>query len=334
MEEIRAHASIGRMAVHETALLPGNVGKILDDRSINVHTLTVGGGYVWAGFSIRPSLLIRMDPDSLEYEKIQIPDTGGLHCLCYDGRYLWISHSSGHLTRFDPLYGSHETIELWVRGRSEVLRVKVFDYVFTSAFDLIWIGVYNDPGRLLAVDKETGEYEEVALPDTPSHSVRSLCFDGQSIWVSIYSSPASLIEVHATTGEVRQVIRLEPSLILGDPLAFDGQHIWQGFDTMPAKVVRVDRESGLYTSHSLHPLSSCVRALAYDGSSLWIGLYTRPAEIARLNPETKDFVIYRLPKDFRYVRALDWDGKYVWVALQNLRSGPSGIYRILPEGES
>ena len=97
MEEIRAHASIGRMAVHETALLPGNVGKILDDRSINVHTLTVGGGYVWAGFSIRPSLLIRMDPDSLEYEKIQIPDTGGLHCLCYDGRYC------GYLIHQDTL---------------------------------------------------------------------------------------------------------------------------------------------------------------------------------------------------------------------------------------
>ena len=116
-------------------------------------------------------------------------------------------------------------------------------------------------------------------------------------------------------------------------IVFDGSAMWVGLDTMPATLVRIDVDTLKYKVYPLESLSSCCRGLIAAGGAIWAGLYTAPAQVVRFDPEEESFQVVTLPDAYFNTRDLACDGKNIWIGLQNVRYGPSALYR-LPMEES
>ncbi|MFP3904902.1 MAG: hypothetical protein ACLFWB_11725 [Armatimonadota bacterium] len=80
----------------------------------SVHAVEAAAGFIWAGCSRSPSLLLKISPDLQTIEPITFGPEGGLHDLAFDDRHLWVAHCSGHLSRVDPITGDFETHRIGV----------------------------------------------------------------------------------------------------------------------------------------------------------------------------------------------------------------------------
>jgi len=286
----------------------------------NVHAVEAAAGFVWVGCCRSPSLLLKVSPDLQTTVPITFDREGGLHDLAFDGRNLWVAHSSGHLSRVDPVTGEFRSWRLEVSGGQHP-----FLYCLTFDGDHLWAGTYTDPGRVLRIDPADGGFEEIVLPDVPNHAVRALVPTGDAIWAGLYTVPGRVVSIDRRSGEIA-TLDLREGNILCTSGAFDGRFLWFGLDTMPARVVRIDPQTHDIRGHDLWPASSCVRGLAFDGGFLWLGLYMEPGELVRFDPETAESRRYTMPPEFANVRDLALQGNTLWAVTQNVRYRPSGLY--------
>jgi len=294
----------------------------------NVHAVEVGGGFVWAGICRAPSLLLRLTEDLRTITPIEFEHEAGLHDLTFDGSYLWVAHSSGHLSRLHPATCEYETYSIEASDGQ-----RNFLYCLTHDGECLWTGSYTDPGRLFRVDPVDGSYDEIVLPEVPNHAVRALAVTPDALWIGLYTVPGRVVRIDRST--LRQhPIDLGDRNMLCTSAVYDGRFVWLGLDTMPARVVRLDPETLEFDGFDLWPDSSCVRGLTFDGRSLWLGLYTEPGELVRFDPETADYERYVMPDEFTNVRDLAIKGETLWAVTQNVRYEPSGLYALdLKDGE-
>lgn len=68
--------------------VPGE-GVIFQPAEKNLHCVAYGGDYVWCGFSTSPSLVVKVDPNSMARERIAFKEERGLHDLSFDGTNVW-----------------------------------------------------------------------------------------------------------------------------------------------------------------------------------------------------------------------------------------------------
>jgi len=299
-------------------------GTVFTNRDKNLHCVEYGAGHVWCGFSTSPSALLKVDPDSLASERIVFAQGRGLHDLAFDGHRIWAAHASGHLSQLDPKTHAIRTTAL--PGRP---------FAYTSFFERdVWIGLYSEPGKVLRVDRETGQCQAFVMDAVPNWSVRALAGDGTRIWAALYTVPAMVAVIDPQT-KTHQVLVLgeRDELKLCTAMTFDGRSIWVGLDTMPATLVQIDPATLEYKVHPLHPLSSCCRGLTFADGAVWAGLYMEPAEIVRFDPQAESYEVVTLPDAYFNTRGLVSDGTNLWIGLQNIRYGPSALYR-LPMAES
>ncbi|HEX7008464.1 MAG TPA: hypothetical protein VF184_00685 [Phycisphaeraceae bacterium] len=300
---------------------PGS-GLLLREGDINLHALTVGGGYVWCGCSTSPSRLVSCRPDFSEYETTVLEGTGGLHDLVWDSGILWMVHASGHLSRLSTADRSVQTIELTSRSRQ-----RPFAYTCHSEAEDLWIGMYTDPGSLLRVDKRSLAVTEYVLPKAPMWSVRDVAVCGGRVWACIYDVPGRIIGLDPETGRQTSLTLMHEHALPTTLVARDG-HLWVGLDTIPARVLKIDPDVGVQKSIAFNPTTACVRALALSGSHLWIALHTEPAEVIVLDLLRESWRPILLPPQYSNSRAMACDGEAVFVGLQNRRHNPSAIYRL------
>jgi len=304
--------------------VPGE-GVIFQPAEKNLHCVAYGGDYVWCGFSTSPSLVLKVNPNSMARERIVFKEERGLHDLSFDRKNVWAVHSSGHLSAVDPRTNTIRTERL--TGRP---------FVYTSHFDGrdVWMGLYSEPGRVLRVNRQTGDRDEFIVREAPKWSVRSIASDGNRLWVCLYTVPAmvAIVDPQASSHTVLHLGRSD-NLILGTSIVFDGESMWVGLDTMPATLVRINVKTLRYQVWRLDPPSSCCRCLIFADGALWAGLYTEPAQIVRVDPRKDSYEVVVLPDAYFNTRDLACDGKNLWIGLQNVRYGPSALYR-LPMAES
>ncbi len=299
--------------------IPGE-GVIFRGAEKNLHCVAYGAGYVWCGFSTSPSLLLRVDPTSMTGERIVFNEERGLHDLSFDGMNVWAVHSSGHLSAVEPRTKAIRTERLGGRP-----------FVYTSHFDGrdVWMGLYSEPGRVLRVNRQAGDHDEFVIHEAPNWSVRGIASDGKRLWVCLYTVPAMVAIVHPEASSHRALhLGRGDDLILCTSIVFDGDSMWVGLDTMPATLVRIDVDTLQYRVYSLDPRSSCCRSLVFTQGALWAGLYTEPAQIVRFDPQEESYEVVVLPDAYFNARDLACDGKNLWVGLQNVRYGPSALYRL------
>jgi len=306
------------------ASTPGE-GVIFQATEKNLHCVAYGAGYVWCGFSTSPSRLLKVDPNSITGHRIAFQEERGLHDLSFDGTNVWAAHSSGHLSTVDPRTNAIQTRRLGGRP-----------FVYTSFFDGrdVWAGLYSEPGRVLRVNRQIGDSDEFVIHEAPRWSVRGTASDGKRLWVCLYTVPAmvAVIDPRASTHNVLHLGAGENSRLCTS-IVFDGKSMWVGLDTMPAALFRIEVDTLESKVYPLHARSSCCRGLAFAQGALWAGLYTEPAQIVRLDPRKESYEIVTLPDAYFNTRDLASDGKNLWIGLQNLRYGPSALYR-LPMAES
>jgi streptogramin lyase len=244
----------------------------------------------------------------------------GLHDLSFDGTDVWAAHSSGHLSVVAP-----ETTDI------RTIRLKDQPFVYASHFDGrdIWAGLYGKPGRLVRVGRQTGRCDEFVIHEAPRWSIRGIASDGKCIWACLYTVPAmvAIVDPHESSCRVVRLGRPD-DLKLCTSIVFDGKSMWVGLDTMPATVVRIDVDSHQYRAYTFHAQSSCCRSLVVADAAVWAGLYTEPAQIIRFDPETLGYATIPLPDAYFNTRDLACDGKNLWIGLQNVRYGPSALYRL------
>ena len=300
-------------------------GVIFQAREKNLHCVAYGAGYIWCGFSTNPSLLLKVDPNSMTGERIVFGKERGLHDLSFDGTNVWAAHSSGHLSVVDTETSAIRTI-----------RLKDRPFAYASHFDGrdIWAGLYGEPGRLVRVSRQTGHCDQFVIHEAPRWSVRGIASDRRRLWACLYTVPA-MVAILDPQGCTYKVLRLGrgDDLSLCTSIVFDGKSMWVGLDTMPATLVRIDVDSLQYRVYPLHARSSCCRSLVVANGALWAGLYTEPAQIVRFDPEKQSYEIITLPDAYFNTRDLACDGENIWIGLQNIRYGPSALYK-LPMAES
>ncbi len=320
----RQQTSVGS----DNATEPASKSLILENGCDNVHAIEVGAGFVWLGCCHRPSLLLRITPDFKECTPIQFGEQEyWIHDLAFDGKFLWVAHASGHISRIDP-----QTCEL--SSRKITVTSGQFPFLYTMIFDghHLWAGTYTDPGCILRIDRESGSWKEFQIEAAPVYSLRTLASVNDTLWAGLYTVPGKVM-IFDKASEKQRVIDLGEDNMLCTSSTFDGSHVWFGLDTMPAKLVRVNPQTLEFDTVCLSPKSSCVRGLVYDGRYLWAGLYTEPGELIRVDPRTGDYERHIMPAEFFNTRDLAMDGNWVLATTQNIRYQPSGLYGLYPAQE-
>jgi hypothetical protein len=182
---------------------------------------------------------------------------------------------------------------------------------------------------VVRVDPNTREQKAFVIDEAPTWSVRDTAFDGKRIWVCVNEVPAMVAILDPETSNVQTLyFGNGDELKLCTSIAFDGTSMWVGLDTMPAILIRVDPETLNYRVVRFPEKTSCSREMILAGGALWVGLYTVPGKVVRLDPVTERYEILTFPKAYYLTRDLACDGKNIWIGFQNMRYGPSALYRL------
>ena len=296
-----------------------------------LHCTTWDGKYVWCGFSLSPSRLLRVNPADMSTKRILINDAGGLHHLVFDGEWLWAVHSGhnppgkntpkGHfkISRVDPETGNYKTFHIEDRSGGG----------YCSTFDgrHVWVGLYRQPACAVAIDRNGKLVCRVEIPDTPWRCFRSIIFDGRSIWGGLLTRPGKIVRIDPNNGDLT-VYAFNKGEDDINSICFDGRYIWAGLETRPTIIVRYDPRTNTHRSITLEKNEDFCRALVPVDGHVYAALYCAPATVVKLTQEMDRVGAWHLgPGDYN-ARAAVHDGKHLWVGLAMNDWNPGQLWRV------
>ena len=297
----------------------------------DIHCMAWDGKYVWCGFCLGPSRLLRVNPADMSTKRVVIKDAGGLHSLVFDGEWLWAIHA-GHnprgrnqsggwfkLSRVDPETGKYKTFHVEERSGG--------GYCATFDGEHVWVGLYREPACAVAIGRNGKLVRRVEIPDTPWRCFRSITFDGRHVWGGLLTRPGKIIRIDPKTGEL-EVYPLSKGEDHINSVCCDGRYIWAGLETRPATIVRFDPRTHTHKSIALNEGEDFCRYVVPAAGHVYAALYCTPATVVKLTPGLKRTGAWRLGPGEDHARAAVHDGKHLWVGLAMNRWNPGELWRL------
>jgi len=297
----------------------------------DIHCMAWDGKYVWCGFSLAPSALLRVNPVDLSTRRIVFKGSSGLHSLTCDGYSLWAIHL-GHnpvgknnpegwfgLSRIDVETGEYETFRVGDGSGG--------GYCATFDGHRLWVGVYRQPACAVAVDTKGRLVRRVEIPDTPRRCFRSIHFDGRYVWGGLLTRPGRIIRIDPDSGDLKVYVlnRGEDNI---NSVCSDGRYVWAGLETRPAKIVRLDPAAGTHKSITLNRNEDFCRTVVAAKGRIYAALYCTPATVVALNPQFGRTGTWRLGPGEDHARAAVYDGRHLWVGLAMNRWNPGQLWKL------
>jgi len=283
--------------------------KVLDDGDNQIHGFIYYDGYLWASTRTSPSRILKIDPDTLQYQKIVLsPDLNtGDDIIAAEG-YIWviIYTTPAKIVRVNPETLSWEVAVSF--KRSEISRGGSLEY----AFGHLWAG--GAPGKIAKINVGNLTYQIYDYStDVGTSQFHGLTSGGGYIWGSAPLFRSSLLgrEFYADT-----IVRINPSqpsdyrtVYIDTPMSDDIMYIqdslYTGGEKSPSYVYKISNNLALSSFKASETPSYGI----FSGqSSIWSVHIGSPGKIVEFDSSLVIRGTYQLPLGFDDANELAFDG--------------------------
>lgn len=280
--------------------------KVLGPGDDLIHGFAYYMGYLWASTRTSPCRILRINPDSFDYERI-ILDVGlndGEDLIAADG-YIWVVlHTNpSKIIRVDPVT---LTWEIAVAFESNMFDGTSLEY----AFGYLWAGgTYGKIARIDLIDltyelysySSVGDFSYFAALISGDDYIWAQCVHYSSWWQRYYaatvirfnpSNPSDYTSVYISGGA------------LADEVAFVDGYFYTGSETSPSYVYKIS-DSLTYSSAEISE-TVCYGISAHN-NSLWGTQVGSPGKIVELDLNLNLESTCQLPVGFNNANEIAFD---------------------------
>nr|MDO8080302.1 M23 family metallopeptidase [Candidatus Freyarchaeota archaeon] len=279
--------------------------KVLESGDNLIHGFIYYDGYLWASTRTSPCRILKIDPDTLDYERI-ILDAGlddGEDITAAAG-YIWVIlyTSPSKIIRVDP-----NTLE-WevaVQFKSDELS---YGGSLEYAFGYLWAG--GDYGKIARIDLDDVTYQvydySAVVGDSQFHALAS---GGDYLWGScpLYSwwlGYYADIVVRINPNNPTDYISLYISTPMSDDIAYLGGYLYIGSEESPSYVYKIS-DSLTYSSAKASD-TVCYGIFTHHGY-IYGACVGTPGKVIELDSDLNIKATYELPTGFNDANEIAFD---------------------------
>jgi hypothetical protein len=288
----------------ETSVLKSTVFEQGDEF---IHGFQYHGGYLWASTRTAPCRILRIDPKTLQYERIVLDegfDEG--EDLVAAGGWVWVIlyGTPSRIVRVDPETMTWHTAvtfgpEEFTRGGS-----------LTHAFGFLWVG--GGDGKIARIDPESLSSQifdfSTALGRLQVHALTS---GSGYLWAS---SP--IFSISDSKDNESIVLRINPEnpreyaavflqeTPVSDDMVFSGGHLYAGGESPDSALFKIALDL-TYTRTATGEAGYL--GCAARENALWGVLSGTPGKIVRFDQTLQEFQTYTLPQGFNHANEIAFD---------------------------
>jgi DNA-binding beta-propeller fold protein YncE len=190
----------------------------------------------------------------------------------FDGHFLWLSASNGHLERIDTSTGAARTSPPAIAPRQG-----------TVAFDGKYVWVSNDLDGTVRYDPGTGQVRSYFLGapnaiEGPT-STSGISFDGKYLWINSGGNTSLAQKVDPASGVVVASIdlkRLGCAFLTAN--AFDGSLLW-AVCRESSQIVKIDVKTNQVVETVQIAADAFPHDIAFDGKYMWVSAAGTPYRV-------------------------------------------------------
>ncbi|OFW44371.1 MAG: hypothetical protein A3J28_13420 [Acidobacteria bacterium RIFCSPLOWO2_12_FULL_60_22] len=278
-------------------------------------------GICWVAES-RPGVIGRLDPQTLTYTRIPIPETkantekrsvSAAHALALDeqGR-LWLSDHrtpNPRAVQYDPKTGKFTFYPYPAPKRPE--ESADVNTIRIHPNGTVW---FTDLGsdQILRLNPATKDFTQIPVPAGLRSKIKAhpygMAIDGDGwIWFAEYETD-KMGRIDAKSGEVTEYDLATPRAYPRRMGTDANGNVWFGEYGGVGKLGRVDRRTAKITEYPTPIKYSGAYSVSVDTKRnlIWVSELIAD-QIARFDPRTKTFVEYPLPTHYSSVRRIEAD---------------------------
>ena len=282
--------------------------KVLESGDSLIHGFIYHNGYLWASTRTSPARILKVDPSSLNYQRIVLSSglDDGEDIEAAEG-YIWVIlyTDPGRLIRINP-----ETLEWQVAitfGTDELTYGGSLDY----AFGHLWVG--GRDRKIARINLGDMTYQVYGYPAVTSDSqFHALTSGGGYVWAS---AP------HYSGGQgwyADTIVRVDPtnpasyvSVYIDAPMADDivyaGGNLYTGSETSPSYVYRIVDTLAYTDTPASDTGSFGIFKDQGNPDSIWGAYIGLPGEIVELDLGLNIKATYTLPAGFNHANEIAFD---------------------------
>lgn len=279
--------------------------RILEQGDDLIHGFVYYEGYLWASTRTSPCRILKIDPETLDYERI-ILDAGlddGEDLIATDG-YIWVIlyTSPSKIIRVDP-----ETLawEVAVSFQSDELsNGGSLEY----AFGYLWTGGSN--GKIAKIDLRTLTYVIYSYSIVEGYTYTAgLTSGGDYLWGSCPHSSwwegwyaDTIVKINQSNPSDYTSVYI--STLMCDDMAYVGGYLYTASEKSPSYVYKIS-DSLTYSSAKAGD-TVCYGIFAHN-SSIWGAYAGSPGKVVELDSNLSIKSTYQLPLGFNDANEIAFD---------------------------
>jgi hypothetical protein len=280
---------------------------VLEQGDEYIHGFVYHGGYLWASTRTAPCRVLRIDPETLRYEKIVLDESyDDGEDLVMGGGWVWVVlyGTPSRIIRVDPDTLTWQTAvafkpEKFTRGGSLVY-----------AFGSLWVG--GGDGKIARIDTESLACEiydySTALGRLQVHALTS--GDGY-LWASspIFSIPepgdeeSIVLRINPHDPREYAAVFLQETTV-SDDMVFTNGHLYAGGESSKTALYKIAVD--LTYTHLITGEAGYLGCSAMK-DTLWGALSGTPGKLVRLDAGLHACQTYTLPQGFNHANEIAFD---------------------------
>jgi len=270
--------------------------KILEQGDNRIHGFTYYDGYLWASTRTSPCRILKIDPDTLNYEKIILSSglNDGDDIISANG-YVWtiLYTSPSKIVKIDPGTLNWEVV---ITFKSNELK---YGGSLEYAFGYLWAGGHGKLAKINLNDLSYDVYDfSSVIGDAQFHALSS---GGGYMWGSCPSA--------------KRILRINPdnptdydSLYLSVPMTDDMTYIngylYIGSEVTPSYVYKISDD---LTYYSVKASDTICYGIFYHNDTIWGAYVGTPGKLAEFDLNLNLKRLHELPSNFNNANEIAFD---------------------------
>jgi hypothetical protein len=288
--------------------MPSVLGStVFEEGDEYIHGFVYHGGYLWASTRTAPCRVLRIDPETLKYERLVLDESfdEGEDLVAAEG-WVWVIlyGTPSRILRVDPETLTWETAVAF--DSKELTRGGSLTY----AFGFLWAG--GGDGKIARIDPASLTFEiydfSTALGRLQVHALSS---GGGYLWAS-----SAICSTTDSGNDESIVLRINPGnpreyaavflqeTPVSDDMVFTAGHLYAGGESPGSALFKIAVDL-TYTRLVTGEAGYLGCGVLKDG--LWGVLRGTPGKLIRLDAGLQGFQIYTLPKGFNHANEIAFD---------------------------
>jgi murein DD-endopeptidase MepM/ murein hydrolase activator NlpD len=287
----------------DSANLPSPIIKMksLESGDSLIHGLAFAKGFIWASTRTSPARILRMNPNTLEYERITLP--WGYRegdALIFAEGYVWVglNTSPAKIIRVNP-----DTLEWTVAVSLDGMQNLANSLAFTNGH--IWAGGRN--GRLTRIDPSTLATETFVLSDhTSSTLLHALATSGDILWINVVVGSYNSVIVRLDTNDLSGTRQVSGFSQLADDIATSQGYLYAASEGGSANLYLIadDLKTTSVKASANYPSYGVFIDPNHD-DLVYTSLVSRPGQLAihqrsGTPPQLAYLDAYSMPEGYNY----------------------------------